>query len=166
MKKNTWRKPAALGLLVWSVAFAVSQVQAQAQEVVLASNYDGTNYSLNGYNVGSGISGYTFSWGANFTVAGTGDFSLTHITMPLSSGFGGSSPQPLDFRFAIVADVAGHPDGEVVTTFLPTAPTARRQPNTPMTFPAWCKAARHTGSPWSPSRRITGITSGIRQPAR
>jgi PEP-CTERM motif len=50
--------------------------------------------------------------------------NLTHATMPLSAGFGFGNPQPLDYRFAIVSDVAGHPDGDVVATFIPAAPGA------------------------------------------
>jgi fructose-1,6-bisphosphatase len=58
--KASWKNYSVM----WLAALFISN-QAMAQEVVLASNYDGTNFSLNSYNVGLYYSAYTFSLGAN-----------------------------------------------------------------------------------------------------
>jgi hypothetical protein len=108
---------AAIGLLVASTTFLPSPIWGQ--ELTLAGNYDGTNFDPSSYDVGR-ATGYTFAWGANFTVSGTGDYNMTEIIMPLViySGFGGN-PNQANYRISVVRDVEGQPIGNVVGSLTP-----------------------------------------------
>jgi hypothetical protein len=107
----------AIGLLFASIAFLPGWVSGQ--QIVLADNYDGTNFDSSSYNVGFD-SGYTVSWGADFTVAGTGDYDMTEVILPLMANpaFGGI-PNPANYRISVVTDVGGRPIGDLVGSVTP-----------------------------------------------
>jgi hypothetical protein len=120
MKKLCLNHGAAIGLLFGAIVLSPGQVLGQ--QLVLAGNYDGTNYDSSSYDVGFD-SGYTVSWGAGFTVAGTGDFDMTEVILPLMANpaFGGI-PNPANYKISVVSDVGGKPGGDVVGSLTPIAP--------------------------------------------
>ena len=117
---NSPNRVAVIGFLVASIVFLPSPILGQ--ELTLAGNYDGTNYDFSSYDVGFN-SGYTVSWGADFTVAGNGDYDMTKVILPLmaNSSFGGI-PNPANYQISVVSDVGGKPVGAVVGSLTPIAP--------------------------------------------
>jgi hypothetical protein len=110
-------------LAILAAMIALISVRAPGQPIYLAGNYDGTNYDGSSCDVGF-ATGYTFEAGANFTVAGTGDFNLTRVIMPLGvySSFGGIPNQTsnlANYLVSVVADNSGRPTGDVVGAFTP-----------------------------------------------
>ncbi len=114
------RRSTMLGLFLTAIAFAPSQILAQ--NIVVASNYDGTNFNSSAYGVGcSYTSGNTYGVGASFTVGGAGDYNITKVIMPLMpiAFFGGN---PWNYQLSIVNDVGGMPVGDVVGSLTPIGP--------------------------------------------
>lgn len=110
-----------IGWLLVLVVFVPGPMMGQP--VVLAGNYNGTDFNGSDYLVGHD-SGYTIAWGAAFTVAGTGDFNMTQVTMPLyiPSSFGAiqnPTPDLNHFLVSVVADDGGQPSDNLIGGFTP-----------------------------------------------
>jgi hypothetical protein len=115
-----FKRKVAVGLFGVFAIFLSRQMMGQG--IILASNYDGTNFDGSsrgvGYdNVGSS---YTYAIGASFMVAGSGSFELTSITMPvfIDSVIDGI-PNSANYQISIVGDNGGQPTGDLVGSFTP-----------------------------------------------
>jgi hypothetical protein len=118
--KNIISKP-LVAVFLLAVPVAIIPIRTNGEPTVLASNYDGSSYNLSAYDVGPSF-GYTFSWGAKFTVAGTGDFDLTQVTVPLVI-FGGN-PDPNNYQLSIVSDLGDSPTENVLWSTTPQGVTS------------------------------------------
>ena len=118
MKKHKIVCNIIFGLLFGSIILWPNPTKGQ--DVVLAGNYDGTHFDLSYAEIGFDSSGHTSAWGANFTVAGSGDFNLTQVIMPLFvSAVMGGTPNPANYQMSVVSDNAGQPTGDLVGSFTP-----------------------------------------------
>jgi|GEM_PF-3577166 len=119
MKKYKFYCSVVFVLLMAGIGFLPSP--AEGQGIILAGNYDGTNFNGGYAEIGLDISsGYSFADGVNFTVAGTGDYNLAQVTMALYvSHVTGGNPNPANYEISVVSDNGGQPTGSLVGAFTP-----------------------------------------------
>ena len=115
------RKTLSIAIVLAIVAAQVP-VRLIGQEIVLAGNYDRTNYNSSAYSVGLS-SGNTYSVGASFTVAGTGDFNMTKVIVPLMTLSSIWGADPANYQISVVSDIGGKPVGNVVGSLTPVGPS-------------------------------------------
>jgi len=117
MNKNIWKWEAFARVMFALIAILPGGVMAQG--IVLANTYDGTNYYGGSYTIGADA-GYTYEVGARFTVAGSGDFTLSRIIMSIYvSSFFGGTPNPSNYQVSLVSDNGNQPTGDLVGAFTP-----------------------------------------------
>jgi hypothetical protein len=98
------------------VSIALHPSVVAGQQMVLGGNYDGNNYDLSSHDIGLAY-GDTFADGADFTVAGTGDYQMTEVTLPISIYIG--NPNPANYLISVVSDVGGEPAADVISSMTP-----------------------------------------------